>query len=285
MSPYPRRCPGSLGWASLSATTACTKRCWAPSWRSRTTRRRAPSPAASRRAREATSCSRPSAFAIAVSSSFANWVDALLAVGRRRLSPVQYTTAMPHSRPSMMIGAPMLERTPGVAGRRPREAVRRVDVLHPGRAPGAAHPRRHALTVVGEARTGRQFPPLESAMGHDGDLVARLVAAQRHPVGVQQPLHLRGHAVEHRGRRGAFGDQRRHPPQRRLLGSDPAIGGIQPRVVERDGELAGDELDQVQPLRRERVADQAVLEHSTACSVPRLTIGTARSEQAPRPAK
>jgi hypothetical protein len=53
-----------------------------------------------------------SALAIAVSSSFANWsMRSGLSAGGD-LWPVQYTTAMPQSRPSTTIGAPTLERTP-----------------------------------------------------------------------------------------------------------------------------------------------------------------------------
>ena len=98
-------------------------------------------------------------------------------------------------------------------------------------------------------------------MGHDGDRVPRLVAAQRHAVGVQQPLHLCGHGVEDRGGHGTFCDQRRHSSQCRLLVGDAAIVGIQLRVVQGDGELSGDQLDRVQPLGRERVAYETVLEY------------------------
>ena len=49
-------CPSlSARCASFSVTIVWTRRCWAPSWRSRTTRRRASSPAVSTRARDAVS--------------------------------------------------------------------------------------------------------------------------------------------------------------------------------------------------------------------------------------
>ena len=58
-------------------------------------------------------------------------------------------------------------------------------------------------------------------MGDHGDLVARLVAAQRDLVGVQQQLHLRGHGVEDGVGGRPFRDERRHPPERGLLLGEP----------------------------------------------------------------
>ena len=56
--------------------------------------------------------------------------------------------------------------------------------------------------------------------------------------------------------------------------------GIQLGVVEGDGELAGDELDGVEPLGGERAARcSRFSSSSTARSVPRLRMGTASSEQ------
>ena len=70
--------------ASFKVTTAWTRRCWAPSCRSRSMRRRASSAAMTTRAREATSSSRLSAFAIAVATSSVNSAICDSVSGRER---------------------------------------------------------------------------------------------------------------------------------------------------------------------------------------------------------
>ena len=66
----------------------------------------------------------------------------------------------------------------------------------------------------------------------------------------QQPSGLRGDRGEDGLRRRRLGHERRHPPQRCLLVGDLAELGVQLGVVEGDGELAGDELDRVEPPGR-----------------------------------
>ena len=58
--------------ARLSAISVSTSRCWAPSWRSRWRRRLVSSAVATTRARDAVSCARLSALAIAAAMSPAN---------------------------------------------------------------------------------------------------------------------------------------------------------------------------------------------------------------------
>jgi hypothetical protein len=133
-----------------------------------------------------------------------------------------------------------------------------------GRACTGAHPQgveELSVAFVADARARRRAWRARPAMGDNRDLVPRLVASEHDAVGVQQALDLGGHRVEDRGRRGALRDQRRHAPQRRLLVGDPAIFRVQLGVVERDGELAGDQLDAVQALGREGAAYEAILQH------------------------
>ena len=101
---------------ACSVIIVWTRRCWAPSWRSRTTRRRASSAAVSTRARDAVSWSRLSAFAIAVPSSAANLTSA---PPRRRAAVAarsQLAVIAPQILPSTVIGAPTVVQTPDAAG-------------------------------------------------------------------------------------------------------------------------------------------------------------------------
>ena len=61
------------------------------------------------------------------------------------------------------------------------------------------------------------------------------------------------------GRDGA-GGQDGDAPQRRLVLGDPAVLGVHLGVVERDGELSGDQVDALQPFGGERAPEEAVLE-------------------------
>ena len=92
--------------ASFSEMIVWTRRCWAPSWMSRTTRRRASSAAVSTRARDAVSWARLSAFAIAVSSSAANSVRRASVSTAGDSSGPQAAVMTPQISPSTMIGPP-----------------------------------------------------------------------------------------------------------------------------------------------------------------------------------
>ena len=93
---------------------------------------------------------------------------------------------------------------------------------------------------MAHARADRRSRHIQPTVGEHEDLVAGLEAVQRNLVGVQQRLHLTGHGVEDRGRRGSLGDQRRHPPQRGLLLGQPLHLGARLGVGDRRGDQLGE---------------------------------------------
>src|SRR4051812_13072913 len=74
-----------------------------------------------------------------------------------------------------------------------------LEVLHPCGPLGPPHRCGHVLAVVAQSGAGRQSPRVRPAVGDHCDFVAGLVTAERDLLGVQQPFHLSGHGVEHRG--------------------------------------------------------------------------------------
>ena len=134
----------------------------------------------------------------------------------------------------------------------------RVD---PGRPARPVHQRRHVPPAERHpaADRGRRGAPV-LVHGRRPQRVRRVVPDQGREVGREQPPGLLGDRGEHLFRRRRPGDQRRHPPQRGLLPGDPAVPGVQLGVVQRDRELAGDEVDRVQPPGGERGADQPVFQ-------------------------
>ena len=72
---------------------------------------------------------------------------------------------------------------------------------------------------------------------HHRDFVAGLVAPQSGGLRGHAPTHFLGHRVEYLPRFDAAGDQRGKSAQRRLLGDEPAILGVQRDIVERLVEL------------------------------------------------
>ena len=89
-----------------------TRRCWAPSCRSRTTRRRSSSVAATIRARDAASSVRASVFEIAVATNSVKFSrrDSVSAGSDPPFGDV--ATRTPQTRPSTTIGAPTAVRLP-----------------------------------------------------------------------------------------------------------------------------------------------------------------------------
>ena len=78
---------------------------------------------------------------------------------------------------------------------------------------------------------------LERVASHHRRLAVRLEPHDCRAVGVEESADLLGHRGEHEIRPRPDGDQRRHPPQGRLLVGDPAVFRVQLGVVEGDGEL------------------------------------------------
>ncbi len=89
-----------------------TSRCCAPSCRSRSKRRRAPSAAATILAREAVSSARVWAFAIAIATRSAKSARRASVSAGRRSARDEPTNAAPHRRPSTMTGTPTTEPMP-----------------------------------------------------------------------------------------------------------------------------------------------------------------------------
>jgi hypothetical protein len=72
LTPDLARGPGVIFWIILAFSASATRRCWMPSCRSRSSRRRVSSAAATIRARDADSSARLWVFAMAVPSSSVN---------------------------------------------------------------------------------------------------------------------------------------------------------------------------------------------------------------------
>jgi hypothetical protein len=90
----------------------CTSRCWAPSCRSRTTRRRSSSVAATIRARDAATSVCASAFAIAVATSSVNSAICDSVSAANGIALFVEAAITPHRRPSTTIGQPTDDRIP-----------------------------------------------------------------------------------------------------------------------------------------------------------------------------
>ncbi len=86
-----------------------TSRCWAPSCRLRSSRRRSASPAATMRARDAASSDRASALARHSATTSANWSTDCSASAASFAAPIVETVIAPHRRPSAVIGAATVE--------------------------------------------------------------------------------------------------------------------------------------------------------------------------------
>ena len=86
-----------------------TRRCWAPSCRSRSIRRRVSSAAATILARDAVSWARLSAFAMAVAMSSVNSAMRPSVPTGIRSGADQAEAIAPQSRPATTIGTPILE--------------------------------------------------------------------------------------------------------------------------------------------------------------------------------
>ncbi len=124
----------------------------APSCRSRTTRRRASSPAVRRRSREATRSARAAALETAVAtSSVKSPIRVSVSAGNGSARVVD-AAMTPQRRPSTLIGQPTDARMPracSLARYRPRRADERVDARRPL---GLSHLRRDARALEGETR-------------------------------------------------------------------------------------------------------------------------------------
>jgi hypothetical protein len=104
--------PGSADLAtSCSDSARATRRCWAPSWRSRSIRRRAASAAATMRARDSLSLIRASTLATACATSSAN-APRRASASAPNGSVLEPAANAPHMSPSRRIGAATVARIP-----------------------------------------------------------------------------------------------------------------------------------------------------------------------------
>ena len=106
--------------ASLSAMTVWTRLCWAPSWRSRSIRRRVSSAVATTRAREAASSARLWALAIAVAISSVNCAMRSSVPGGSGSGRFQAAIIAPHTRAPTITGTRL--RSPSSSGTSPLRA-------------------------------------------------------------------------------------------------------------------------------------------------------------------
>ena len=107
--------PGSRWscWSSsVSVSAVASSRCCAPSWRSRSIRRRASSAALTRRAREAASSSRVSAFSIASETSCAKAAIRSSVPAGSGSGLAEHATSAPQMRPPTITGPATPERRP-----------------------------------------------------------------------------------------------------------------------------------------------------------------------------
>ena len=230
-----------------------TRRCCAPSCRSRTTRRRSSSVAATIRARDAARSDRAWMFEIAVATRSVNspMRDSVPAgSGSACREPA---IIAPQSRPSTTIGQPTAERTPRLAGVGPERAGRRSRSRRCGQAARFAAPaRRRSRPPNAQPGADRTASVTLAPAGDDGRRLVALVAEHRRDLDAQQPPDLFGDRREDLRRWQLACDQRRHAPQRGLLVGEPAH--LLPRLGVRD--RRGDELreggDPRLGVRRER---------------------------------
>jgi len=252
--------PGGTSASAVRAASASeTSRCWVPSCRSRSIRRRAWSEAATIRRREAGQL-RP---ALRVRDRGGEQLGELL-------------QASLHTKRQKLVGGRNVHRTPqtaldndrgrdraddtqatcgsrdGPAGRRP---VHRVDT---GGTSGAVDLRRRHS---GLELPSRPDPDIEGLRDADED-DRRPVAGEPedHRLRPEQASDLVADGREDLDGRHAARHQRGHPPQRGLLLGDQAEPGVQLGVIQGDGELASNELDRFQPSSGERAADQLVFQ-------------------------
>jgi hypothetical protein len=110
-----------LSWGCVSGTLVCalrtssaseTSRCWVPSCRSRSMRRRMSSVAATMRARDAVRSARAWVLAMAVPTRSVKSASLSSMPEGSGLSALENALIAPQSRPSTVIGAPTAERMP-----------------------------------------------------------------------------------------------------------------------------------------------------------------------------
>ena len=164
----PRRClaipPAALRVIARARKLSAIRRCWIPSWRSRSIRRRASSAAATILRREAASSSELSAFAIAVATSSVNRSSRSSVPGSGgRSAFVDETPIMPHVLPSTVMGAATDDRRPNSsrpAGARDSHASH-LPAVAGARLPNPAHcPQRRNRTCLS---SDPQVPPVGGA--------------------------------------------------------------------------------------------------------------------------
>ena len=206
----------SLARASRSISATDTSRCWAPSWRLRSSRRRCSSPARTTRAREAVRSARAWALATASEASSQNAPSRFSLSGGERI-----LAGDRHRAPERAGDDDRRRRGRAVARaehRLPDVALQAAPVVDPRGGGGAPHPRQGGVLVGPD--------PLADA--EDVDAVAvvaaehrrgpvALVAHDRRGVDLQHAGAALGDRGEHALRADLRGDQRRHPPQRALL--------------------------------------------------------------------
>ena len=214
-----------------SPIASATSRCCAPSCRLRSSRRRSASPATTTRAREAASCSCASALASAIATSSGERRDSVLVAWgerMRRLARDDHRTPqrpVEHDRRADPGPYPELLQPLGEPARQPRI------VIHPLRLPTPTDLRRQRLPIQldprthGHARNPRLIPP--------ADHIRRPVVAVPNHVRrlrAEQPADLRCHRREHASGITCTRNERRDPPQRRLLVEQGlhrrAVGGV-----------------------------------------------------------
>ena len=201
--------------ASFRVMVVCTSRCCAPSCRSRTTRRRSSSVAATIRARDAATSARASVFAIAVATSSVNSASRSSMWSGRGSASATPAPITPQNSPSTTIAAPVPSGSrSGLWRRGSRRRFRRSP-----RSSKAGHLReqcggRALLYRPGGVRLER-MRSIAPRTDHGGGVLG-FVAPDHHQRHAQHLSDFPRDGGEHLRRRRPARDQRRDPPQRCL---------------------------------------------------------------------
>ena len=222
VAPWPRAARLERARARRSLSTTETRRCWAPSCRLRSSRRRCSSPALTRRARDAIRSARAWALATASDDELAERAEAVLGLRRQRVLARDRDRAPQRAGDDDRGGggravAGAEDRLGDLAASSPPQSSIRA-----GRA-GRQHAREGRVLLGRQALADAEHVDVVAVVAADDRRACRRPrSARRRGVDLQHARALLGHRREHPLGADLRGDERGHAPQRALLGREPA---------------------------------------------------------------